>query len=202
MTQIECPNCRKIIDSTNECCPNCNYNIAEYLNKINLLKDNKVISNKLFICPNCGKFETSKNTLYFICDNCGTPYKSTDITRDEYWDEFTKFFLDKKGDEYNLNVIKEYVGDTINWDLYYTNKKTQEENINNKIKYQQQKEAKEKARQDAINNPHCPKCGSTAITAGQRGYSILTGFLGSNKTVCRCANCGHSWKPGKQKNCR
>lgn len=47
------------------------------------------------------------------------------------------------------------------------------------------------------NIPKCPKCGSTAITAGQRGYSLLTGFLGSNKTVCRCANCGHTWKPGK-----
>lgn len=45
--------------------------------------------------------------------------------------------------------------------------------------------------------PRCPKCGSTAITAGQRGYSLLTGFLGSNKTVNRCANCGHTWKPGR-----
>lgn len=41
----------------------------------------------------------------------------------------------------------------------------------------------------------CPKCGSTSITAGQKGYSILTGFLGSNKTVNRCSNCGHTWKP-------
>ena len=43
----------------------------------------------------------------------------------------------------------------------------------------------------------CPTCGSTSITAGQRGYTLLTGFLGSNKTVNRCANCGHTWKPGK-----
>lgn len=43
--------------------------------------------------------------------------------------------------------------------------------------------------------PKCPKCGSTAITAGQRGYSLLTGFLGSGKTVNRCANCGYKWKP-------
>lgn len=46
------------------------------------------------------------------------------------------------------------------------------------------------------NTPKCPKCGSTSITAGQRGYKLLTGFLGSNKTVNRCANCGHQWKPG------
>lgn len=47
------------------------------------------------------------------------------------------------------------------------------------------------------SQPQCPKCGSTAITAGQRGYSLLTGFLGSNKTVNRCANCGYTWKPDR-----
>lgn len=47
------------------------------------------------------------------------------------------------------------------------------------------------------NTVKCPKCGSTQITTGQRGYSLITGFLGSNKTVNRCANCGYSWKPGK-----
>ena len=45
------------------------------------------------------------------------------------------------------------------------------------------------------SKPHCPRCGSTSITAGQRGYSLLTGFLGSGSTVNRCANCGHKWKP-------
>lgn len=44
---------------------------------------------------------------------------------------------------------------------------------------------------------HCPKCDSTAITTGQRGFSIVTGFVGSNKTMNRCANCGYRWKPGK-----
>lgn len=41
----------------------------------------------------------------------------------------------------------------------------------------------------------CPKCGSTHITAGQRGYSIVWGFMGSNKTMNRCAKCGHKWQP-------
>lgn len=41
----------------------------------------------------------------------------------------------------------------------------------------------------------CPKCGSTQITTGARGYSIVSGFWGSNKTVNRCARCGHTWKP-------
>lgn len=41
----------------------------------------------------------------------------------------------------------------------------------------------------------CPKCGSTSITTGQRGFSIMTGFIGSNQTMNRCANCGYKWKP-------
>lgn len=41
----------------------------------------------------------------------------------------------------------------------------------------------------------CPRCGSTAITTGSRGYSLITGFIGSGKTVNRCGKCGYSWKP-------
>jgi len=41
----------------------------------------------------------------------------------------------------------------------------------------------------------CPRCGSTSVTTGARGYSIVTGFLGSNKTTNRCGKCGHSWQP-------
>lgn len=55
-----------------------------------------------------------------------------------------------------------------------------------------ERQAREKANQ---NVPRCPKCGSTAITAGQRGFSLLTGFIGSGNTVNRCSNCGHKWKP-------
>lgn len=41
----------------------------------------------------------------------------------------------------------------------------------------------------------CPKCSSTQITAGQRGYNLMWGFIGSNKTMNRCANCGYKWEP-------
>lgn len=43
----------------------------------------------------------------------------------------------------------------------------------------------------------CPHCGSSSITTGQRGFSIITGFWGSNKTVNRCGACGYSWRPKK-----
>lgn len=43
--------------------------------------------------------------------------------------------------------------------------------------------------------PRCPKCRSTSISTGSRGYSVVWGFIGSGKTVNRCANCGHKWEP-------
>lgn len=47
----------------------------------------------------------------------------------------------------------------------------------------------------ADTRPQCPRCGSTQITTGQRGWKLTTGFLGSSKTVNRCANCGYKWEP-------
>lgn len=42
---------------------------------------------------------------------------------------------------------------------------------------------------------YCPKCGSTAITTGARGVNWTLGLIGASKTVNRCGNCGHVFKP-------
>lgn len=42
---------------------------------------------------------------------------------------------------------------------------------------------------------HCPRCDSTNVVTGQRGYSMMWGFVGSNRTMNRCAKCGHKWEP-------
>ena len=41
----------------------------------------------------------------------------------------------------------------------------------------------------------CPKCGSTAIATTNRGFSIITGFIGSGSPRNVCQNCGYKWKP-------
>ena len=43
----------------------------------------------------------------------------------------------------------------------------------------------------------CPKCGSTSIATVNRGYSMVTGFIGSGKPVNVCQVCGHKWETGK-----
>lgn len=59
----------------------------------------------------------------------------------------------------------------------------------------------------------CPKCGSTQISANQKGFGagkaclgtllgcgicgLLCGFLGKNKMLITCLACGYQWKAGK-----
>ena len=71
--------------------------------------------------------------------------------------------------------------------------------IEYQIKMQQLESKKQQTQQsrEEKNLPKCPRCGSTSITAGQRGYSLIWGFIGSGNTVNRCSKCGHKWKPSK-----
>lgn len=45
------------------------------------------------------------------------------------------------------------------------------------------------------NQVKCPICGSTSIATTNRGYSLLTGFIGSGSPRNVCQKCGHKWKP-------
>lgn len=54
---------------------------------------------------------------------------------------------------------------------------------------------KEKQEERERYNSHCPRCGSTKIQAGNRGYSLVTGFIGSGDVRFICMSCGHKWKP-------
>lgn len=62
------------------------------------------------------------------------------------------------------------------------------------------------------NQIHCPKCGSTQITAEKKGFSggkaaagavltggigLLAGTIGSNDIIITCLACGNQFKPGE-----
>ena len=66
-----------------------------------------------------------------------------------------------------------------------------------KLQDSQKVEIKKQQREPINNIPRCPKCGSTAIDAVNRGFSLLSGFWGSGKTMNYCRYCGHKWKPKK-----
>lgn len=75
----------------------------------------------------------------------------------------------------------------------------------NKEREEREKLAIEKAKEERearkMRNANdvlvCPKCGSKNIAVGQRGYNLIWGFTGSNRTMNRCGSCGHKWIPRK-----
>ncbi len=168
---------------------------------INCPECNKQISNKAVSCPHCG-FPMRLN----FNDN------KTDHERDSYNVILQSAFGNKmnaiKGVKSIFHVGLAEAKDIVDKAPSVLKRNTSFEDAN-KIKveleaygativivpYDANEDESLLLKQYETNEIHCPHCGSTAITTGQRGFSFLTGFLGSNKTVNRCGKCGYSWKP-------
>lgn len=146
-----------------------------------------------YICPRCGYDEYFTDDEAHICPNCSyedpvkTEYTVKDIASVGGSKEIREFIQIQR-EKYTLH------SDVFDEKLY-------QQLIDNEAERRRQFELQRREREllrgaEASSNlPRCPKCGSTSITTGQRGYSFWTGFLGSGTTVNRCANCGHKWKP-------
>lgn len=65
----------------------------------------------------------------------------------------------------------------------------------NQFKMQRQEQQMALKEACSSNVAKCPKCKSTSIATTNRGYSIITGFLGSGSPRNVCQNCGYKWKP-------
>lgn len=173
-------------------------------------------------CLHCGCIYADSYDEYENedCMVCGFKLiEDIDITEEQFLqlsesgkDEYeTKIYnICKQSEFFDENEYMEQHSNLRNW--YLTFRFDKYEQLSGKKAYTKENEAyhdmeSQKRVNDAMskyagtitsndsNQVKCPKCGSTSITAGQRGYSLLTGFIGSGKTVNRCANCGHKWKP-------
>ena len=117
-----------------------------------------------------------------ICPYCKKPLIDTLISKDD-------FYAIGECSDYNRALLLAMIDlrkkDVIEFE-------TKMQSFRNEYK---KREEDEKRRIQESLKPECPKCGSKSITAGQKGYSLLTGFIGSDKTVNRCASCGYKWKP-------
>lgn len=155
------------------------------------------ISDKADKCIHCGyPIKVIKNIENTICNIDGTPYDLYEvlnlINNGKYKDSFLKLNESIKISIKNcLNIIEFIdISSTIP-DHYETKEYTKNEELEAYKKILSMKDKKLTNNGDVL----CPKCGSNQITTGQRGFSLLTGFIGSNKTVNRCGKCGYSWKP-------
>ena len=155
------------------------------------------MSKMLYVCPHCiEKFKNFNDNflinyrgyelLFFpedgdLCEECHRPLVKTPITIEEF-----KIIQEISKDRDFIQAMMDLKEkDIIEFQLKMSQFKSRIEE-NDRIEEQQRIEA---------SKPKCPKCGSISITAGQRGYSLFSGFIGSGKTVNRCSNCGHKWEP-------
>lgn len=133
-------------------------------------------------CNKCGRFYIGGENKDINCidnyKNCGGIMCDTGLKFDE-----ANIIRKISSDNELLNAMIELKkNDIIEYNLKLSQFKNQVDQ-NNQIQ------------QRDNNVVKCPKCGSTNVTAGQKGYSLLTGFIGSGSTVNRCAKCGYKWKP-------
>lgn len=157
---------------------------------------NKEISDKAINCPNCGYPLKKMNHDNSFCNIDGKIYNLYDALQLSLNGKYKESFINisnitKLSIKNCLNILEQIkildeIPSTYNSKEYTKDEEKQAASIIFSMKDKK-----------PVNNSNvsCPKCGSTAITAGQRGYSFLTGFIGSSKTVNRCANCGYKWKP-------
>ena len=143
----------------------------------------------LIKCPECGKELSDKSE---ICINCGYPIKKQSSTylNVNGRDVDVTFLVNNPKYSNKIDLAERMEQLTgikkFQWVLFIQNYwKTGI--LPEKFEYPTQ--------EDERNIVKCPKCGSTAIQTVNRGYSLMTGFLGSGSPRNVCQKCGYKWKP-------
>lgn len=160
----------------------------------NLIQFEKIVDRNKIGNPR----ECLKGYLFFdkivdslmVCPHCGNDLIDTEMNVSEFCNIL--LYTDN-----NPKVVHALM------DLYKNDPIEYQIKINQlKMQYEQQKETTKKPKpQTQISKPQetkltCPKCGSTNITEGTKGFTLTTGFIGSGNFRYVCKNCGNKWKPG------
>lgn len=175
--------------------------VGVYMALINCPECNKEISDKANSCPNCGYPINSKQTI----EDC-----KYDVVITNLLDSCDKIKLignirGVKG--WGLAETKNAIEDLPN--IIFTNMELDSARTSQEMLSKLGAESILTKTETVVANTNenmvfkeyngstiiCPHCGSTAVTTGAKGFSLLTGFLGSSKTINRCGNCGYSWQP-------
>lgn len=171
----------------------------------------------LIKCPECGAQISDKAAA---CIHCGFPMA---VDNKEYYDVIYKGFStqDKQGrHQAEVSMHISYFTDMKIWDCLMFLRNTDqvittgltEENatmlckslakygcmteLQKSTQVNDENNLKVKSRYTIDDAPViCPRCRSTSVVIGTRGYSLISGFIGSNKTVNRCGKCGYKWTP-------
>ena len=184
MALIHCPECGEEISSFADVCIHCGFPIGRQKQEREFDDDN--------ICLIDGKeFDLSEFKEYIIDLSNTIGYVS-----DEEKEKLTNTLH-----EYCDHVSKEFVRRLIQIMIDTKAVPQKHESFSYRKGLQWEEERKQNAairkhrEEETRHLLHCPKCNSTNISTGSRGYSMMWGFIGSGKTVNRCGSCGHKWEP-------
>lgn len=176
MALIRCPECGATISNNAQTCIYCGYPIREHLQDNNLYD---IIYKGLTISrPNTTQISVISNTLKQLLTDCDWQEAQNIILNPPY---YILEGITKDNAEWVMRVLS-----TCKCKL-----KIQHSHENTPSLDNHKLSRMSKSGSDVI----CPYCGSTSVTAGQRGFSVWTGFLGSGQTVLRCSKCAATWKP-------
>ena len=167
MALIRCPECGKEISNKAEACPNCGYPIESLGKAKHIINEEYAV-----ILENAGVNKVK--AIRDVREVTGLGLKEAK----EMTENVPCVFIDKISLEAATAIRNAFEEDGAIVSVVSSDDKSTKITV-----------AKE------ANKIRCPRCGSTQITTGQRGFSFWTGFIGANKTVNRCAKCGHSWQP-------
>lgn len=148
----------------------------------------------LIKCPECGKEVSDKSE---ICIHCGYPINKkrtivvngTTYDAEPYYDlieQYKNGEIDKHAFRYEV-VMKSFM-----YNLEHDYQVRLIDSITENCKVPETFDG-------PLTNsgPSCPKCGSYSVSTTNRGFSLLTGFIGSGKPMNVCQQCGHRWRVGK-----
>lgn len=199
MALVKCPECgkEKVSDSAMTC-PACGYGIRVYFDKKKEKErqQRRLDSVKMPEMPEKQKLSAGQAVFTFIWLVFGVVFFIVGISSD--MGGLALFYLIMGGGIsgmfYYIGVIQDY-----NKAMEKYNKAMQdfEKYKRDEIREQDIKRAEQEKREEAKQKgkPICPKCGSTNIQEATRGYSVVTGFVGSSSPRDVCRKCGFKWKP-------
>lgn len=176
MALIRCPECGKEISDKSKACIHCGFPLDKIVSDENSLYKISLIS-----YPQSNKIAIIKTLRNFT---------GFDLAEVKNMSESLPVVIKKAISKKECELIREYMlsngAETlVERDLESTEKDTSLENINI-------------PQPSDINKIVCPKCGSVAIATTNRGFSLVTGFIGSGSPRNVCQNCGYKWKPKKR----
>lgn len=143
----------------------------------------------LIKCPECGREISDKSE---ICIHCGYPINKKDNTKCiiNGTEHDLAFMLDNSYSK--LFKVRDLIQIT---HCSITDAKSVVDKILETNEIPKTLYMKQQKTEDEEDKIKCPKCGSSNIQSISRGFSLISGFIGSGTPRNVCQKCGFKWKP-------